>query len=487
MSDHRAPWPTWNSSPSNETAVLLRLVLMLLLGIGASAVVWQALTGDRVTGCGDDRICPARTRSPAAASPPAARSEHRPGGFARSHHTVCREVGWHECAPCTREQRAVDTTHHFKEGKAAQSFGSDSHGAEMGSPDPWGSISALSRRLRGSSVRWDRPRDGRGIVGKLPAAVQRNVTRVRAELFSRALGVIGTSVEVRDKQGELDRGAGAGADRGRSQANRAGGSTLRNPPSWQASAAPPPVSLESVHRARDPWMGSDEPDKHHRPAGDGRARSSARRAADAASGLTVGAAAALEPGAAHATVREMNAIAPELASGGARAARSTGAAATFISGPRGGAQPAHATTPARARQARRCSPVHRTWMRHTRREPGNAAPSPAAAAPVFASPASLVERPDALAAAAAAARRWRAGAPGASSRFRPPAAGAGPALAWNNPAPLGRPGASAHGRAWRRACRGGPRRMACRSARRGSLRACRSAAEPRRCARRQPR
>jgi hypothetical protein len=34
-----------------DRGYLLRLVLMLLFGIGASAVVWQALTGDRVSGC----------------------------------------------------------------------------------------------------------------------------------------------------------------------------------------------------------------------------------------------------------------------------------------------------------------------------------------------------------------------------------------------------------------------------------------------------
>jgi hypothetical protein len=34
-----------------DRGYLLRLVLMLLLGLGASAVVWQALTGDRVSGC----------------------------------------------------------------------------------------------------------------------------------------------------------------------------------------------------------------------------------------------------------------------------------------------------------------------------------------------------------------------------------------------------------------------------------------------------
>jgi len=34
-----------------DRGYLLRMVLMLLFGIGASAVVWQALTGDRVTGC----------------------------------------------------------------------------------------------------------------------------------------------------------------------------------------------------------------------------------------------------------------------------------------------------------------------------------------------------------------------------------------------------------------------------------------------------
>ena len=33
--------------------------------------------------------------------------------------------------------------------------------------------------------------------------MQRNVTRVRADYFSRALAIIGASVEVRDKQGQL--------------------------------------------------------------------------------------------------------------------------------------------------------------------------------------------------------------------------------------------------------------------------------------------
>ena len=34
-----------------DRGYLLRLVLMLLLGLGASVFLWQGLTGDRVGGC----------------------------------------------------------------------------------------------------------------------------------------------------------------------------------------------------------------------------------------------------------------------------------------------------------------------------------------------------------------------------------------------------------------------------------------------------
>lgn len=34
-----------------DRGYLVRLVLMLLLGLGASAFIWNGLTGDRVSGC----------------------------------------------------------------------------------------------------------------------------------------------------------------------------------------------------------------------------------------------------------------------------------------------------------------------------------------------------------------------------------------------------------------------------------------------------
>ena len=288
-----------------DRGYLLRLVLMLLFGIGASAVVWQALTGDRVSRLRREHVPgpghAARTQRQHAGGPGALR---RGGPVPRG---VLCAVGRRRCAPRTRvaSGRGMPRIISRKGERHSRLEATEATydvlivGFDQRDEPP------VARLARAFGIA---PETAAQIVGKLPAAVQRGVPRVRADYFARALVMIGASVELRDKQGELIAAHAPESDAGSAepivQVVRPSEPAAR----LQASAAPPPSTFDPSP-ARNPWI-----DPMSRTIAAGPPVMNAHEAPRAAQqtphqAFAAVAAAAVDPGAAHVTVREMNAVA----------------------------------------------------------------------------------------------------------------------------------------------------------------------------------